>query len=107
MVFARRRYLSRIGGALPAVADQSMDLAGLPRTPERVLDLLEPNKLLSLLRDLRTPEATRLSTHVSGLGQFEREGVAGFRARFGLVVEGITGPNLGPGLILEDAIQAD
>src|SRR5882762_6942674 len=85
---------------------QSIDLAGLPRTPERVLDLLEPNKLMSLLRELRTPEAARLSSLVHGLGQFEREGVAGFRARFGLVVEGTTGQNLGPGLALEDAIVA-
>src|SRR5712691_5064049 len=85
---------------------QSIDLAGLPRTPERVLDLLEPNKLMSLLRELRTPEAARLSSLVHGLGQFEREGVAGFRARFGLVVEGTTGQNLGPGLTLEDAIVA-
>jgi hypothetical protein len=84
---------------------QSTDLAGVPRTPDRVLDLLEPNKLLSLLRDLHTPEAARLSNHVHSLGQFEREGVAGFRARFGLVVEGVTGPNPGPGLTLEDAIQ--
>src|SRR5579859_1811059 len=36
---------------------QSIDLAGLERTPQRVLDLLEPNKLMSLLRDLRSPEA--------------------------------------------------
>src|SRR5712691_1726294 len=36
---------------------QSIDLAGLPRTPERVLDLLEPNQLMSLLRRLRPPEA--------------------------------------------------
>src|SRR5713226_7116336 len=85
---------------------QSVDLAGLERTPARVLDLLEPNKLMSLLRELRTPEAARLSSQVHGLGQFEREGVAGFRARFGLVVEGITGQNLGPGLTLEDAIDA-
>ncbi len=85
---------------------QSIDLAGLPRTPERVLDLLEPNKLMSLLRELRTPEAARLSSQVHGLRQFEREGVAGFRARFGLVIEGITGQNLGPGLTLENAIDA-
>jgi len=85
---------------------QSIDLAGLPRTPERVLDLLEPNKLMSLLRELRTPEAARLSSLVHALGQFEREGVAGFRARFGLVVEGTTGQSLGPGLALEDAIVA-
>src|SRR5207253_7131516 len=84
---------------------QSIDLGGLPRTPERVLDLLEPNKLMSLLRELRTPEAARLSSLVHGLGQFEHEGVAGFRARFGLVVEGTTGQNLGPGLALENAIQ--
>jgi hypothetical protein len=73
---------------------QSIDLAGLERTPERVLDLLEPNKLMLMLRELRTPEAARLSSQVHGLGQFEREGVAGFRARFGLVVEGITGQHL-------------
>src|SRR5229473_2582726 len=85
---------------------QSIDLAGVPRTPERVLDLLEPNKLMSLLRELRTPEAARLSSLVHALGQFEREGVAGFRARFVLVVEGTTGQNLGPGLALEDAIVA-
>jgi hypothetical protein len=86
---------------------QSIDLADLPRTPERVLDLLEPNKLMSLLRELRTPEAARLSSLVHRLGQFEREGVAGFRARFGLVVEGTTGQNLGTGLALEDAIVAE
>jgi hypothetical protein len=85
---------------------QAIDLAGLPRTPERVLELLEPNKLLTVLRELHTPEAARLTSHVHGLGQFEREGVAGFRARFGLVVEGITGQNLGPGLTIDDAIQA-
>src|SRR5947209_10185783 len=85
---------------------QSIDLAGLERTPERVLDLLEPNKLMSMLRELRTPKAARLSSQVHGLGQFEREGVAGFRARFGLVVEGITGQNLGSGLTLETAITA-
>jgi hypothetical protein len=84
---------------------QALDLAGLGRTPQRVLDLLEPNKLLSLLRDVHTPEAARLSSQVHELGQFEREGVAGFRARFGLVVEGIAGQNLGPGTTLEDAIQ--
>src|SRR5712691_2522556 len=61
---------------------------------------------MSLLRELRTPEAARLSSLVHGLGQFEIEGVAGFRARFGLVVEGTTGQNLGPGLTLEDAIAA-
>src|SRR2546430_319648 len=61
---------------------------------------------MSLLRELRTPEAARLSGLVHGLGQFEREGVAGFRARFGLVVEGTTGQNLGSGLTLEDAIVA-
>jgi len=85
---------------------QTIDLARLQRTPERVFELLEPSKLLSLLRELRSPEAARLSTQIHGLGQFEREGVAGFRARFGLVVEGITGQNLGPGLTLEDEIQA-
>ena len=84
---------------------QAIDMARLDRTPQRVLDLLEPNKLLSLLRDLRTPEAVRLTGQVHCLGQFEREGVAGFRARFGLVVEGIAGQSLGPGMALEDAIQ--
>jgi hypothetical protein len=84
---------------------QAMDMAGVERTPERVLELLEPNKLLSFLRNLQTPESARLSARVHGLGQFEREGVAGFRARFGLVVDGIAAPSLGPGLALEDAIR--
>jgi hypothetical protein len=84
---------------------QAIDLAGLQRTPQLVLDLLDPNKLLTTLRQLRMPEAARLASQVHGLGQFEREGVAGFRARFGLIVEGITGQNLGPGMTLEDAIR--
>jgi|SRR5579864_8851324 len=50
---------------------RAMDMAGLPRTAQQVLDLLEPNKLLALLRDVRTPEAVRLSSHVHTLGQFD------------------------------------
>jgi hypothetical protein len=86
----------------------ALDLSGQERTPQRVLELLEPIKLQSLLRDLQTPEAAGLAAQVHGLGQFEREGVAGFRSRFGLVVEGTTRSNLGRGLVLvlEDAIRA-
>jgi hypothetical protein len=75
---------------------QSIDLAGLPRTPERVLELLEPNKLVSVLRELRTPEAARLSSQVHGLGQFEREGVAGFEHASGSSSKGSLARTLVP-----------
>jgi len=84
-----------------------LDLAELPRTPQRILEYLEPTRLMGLLRSTPpSPETTRLATSIQGLGPFEREGIAGFRARFGLVIEGIASPGLGPGLVLDDAIRA-
>ena len=47
----------------------ALDIASLPRTPSRYWTSCEPNKLLSFLRDLHTPEAVRLSGQVHGLGQ--------------------------------------
>ncbi|MBV9543377.1 MAG: DUF853 family protein, partial [Chloroflexi bacterium] len=86
---------------------QALDLAHLERTPQHVIEYLEPNKLLALLRFRSTNDvAFRLASQIGALGQFEREGIAGFRSRFGLLVESIVGRSLGPGLALEDAIRA-
>jgi hypothetical protein len=85
---------------------QTIDLAKQVRTPELVLKYLEPNILLTLLRSLEGPDAERLAGQVARLGQTEKEGVAGIRARFGIVLEGVAAPSLGPGLALEDTLRA-
>jgi len=85
---------------------QTIDLAKQLRTPELVLKYLEPNILLALLRSLEGPDPERLAGQVARLGQTEKEGVAGIRARFGLVLEGVAAPSLGPGLAIEDALRA-
>jgi hypothetical protein len=86
---------------------QALDLAVVERTPEMVLRHLDPQVLWKLLRGLgRVPDAERLAAQVSRLGTTEHEGIAGFRARFGLVLEGAAAKSLGSGLALEDAIRA-
>jgi len=85
----------------------ALDLAKVERSPDMVLRHLDPPVLLKLLRGLGSaPEAERLAAHVSRLGPTEHEGIAGFRARFGLVLEGIAAQSLGAGLALEDALRA-
>src|SRR5947209_4906863 len=86
---------------------QAFDLAGVDRTPQRLLEHLDPAALVNTLR--RVPdnaEAKRLVSQVAQLGKTENEGIAGFRARFGLILEGVAARNLGPGLALEDALRA-
>jgi TraM recognition site of TraD and TraG len=86
---------------------QAFELAGVERTPQRLLEHLDPPALINLLRRVGdTAAAERLISHIKQLGQVEREGIAGFRARFGLILEGVAAPNLGPGLALEDALRA-
>ncbi|MBV9324674.1 MAG: TraM recognition domain-containing protein [Chloroflexi bacterium] len=86
---------------------QALEIAGVERTPERVLELLEPPALLNLLRAVDDkPEVKHLVSGIKSLGQVEREGLAGFRARFGVVLEGVAAPSLGSGLVLEDAMRA-
>ena len=86
----------------------ALDIARLPRTPNRILEHLEPTQLLALLRTFNNHKyANTLTANVQGLGKFEREAIAGFRARFGVVLEGIAGPSLGQGLAIENAIQAN
>jgi hypothetical protein len=86
---------------------QAFELAGVERTPRRLLEHPDPPALINLLRSVTDiAAAERLIGHVKQLGQVEREGIAGFRARFGVVLEGVAAPNLGPGLALEDALRA-
>jgi len=86
---------------------QALDLAAVERTPKMVLRHLDHQVLLKLLRGLgRVPDAERLAVQVSRLGTTEHEGIAGFRARFGLVLEGVAAKSLGSGLALEDAVRA-
>lgn len=85
---------------------QAIDLAKQQRTPDLVLQCLEPTVLLTLLRSMEGPDAERLAGQVARLGQTEKEGIAGIRARFGLVLEGVAAPSLGPGLALEHAMRA-
>jgi hypothetical protein len=85
----------------------ALDLARIERTPQQLLEHLDPMALINLLRSASdTLAAERLVGQVKQLGQVEREGIAGFRARFGLILEGVAASNLGPGLALEDALRA-
>lgn len=85
----------------------ALDLAKVERSPDMVLRHLDPQVLLKLLRGLGSaPEAERLASQVSQLGATEHEGIAGFRARFGLVLEGVAAQSLGSGFALEDALRA-
>jgi hypothetical protein len=87
---------------------QALDVANLERTPQHVMEYLEPTRLLALLRSLTNNDlAFRLASQIGVLGQFEREGIAGFRSRFGLLVESIAGRSLGPGLALETLSAPD
>jgi len=86
---------------------QALELAGLQPTPRLLLDYLEPQQLLALVRGMAdNPEAARISGQVARLGQTEKEGIAGVRARFGLVIEGVAASSLGAGMALEDALRA-
>lgn len=102
---AAERYLQWLGLVL--------ELTGQPRHPDLVAELLVPAALARQLRGLRDGPsrevAERLAQRVADLGATEQEGIAGFAARYGMLVEGIAGRSLGVGqgsLVLEDAIGA-
>ena len=101
------RYLQWVGKAL--------EWSGEQRDPERVAELLQPPQLQRTLRSLKASRAApsdsaeRLAHLAGQLGQAEREGVSGFAARFGKVVESVAEGALGAGksaLVLEDAVRA-
>jgi type IV secretory pathway TraG/TraD family ATPase VirD4 len=101
------RYLQWVGKAL--------EWSGEQRDPQRVADLLQPPQLQRKLRSLKasgsapSDSAERLAHLAGQLGQAEREGVSGFAARFGKVVESVAEDALGAGksaLVLEDAVRA-
>lgn len=106
---AAQRYLQWVGVVL--------DLAGAPRDPLLIAELLSPKALLRLIR--RVAEAAEAQgraapaelEHVTRLiGDMEKtqhEGVAGFASRYGVTVEGAVGTGLGTGagaLVLEEAL---
>ncbi len=117
---AAARYLQWVGDAL--------DLAGEPRDPPRIGELLAPAALAETLRRLHDAFADggdgtapgaeesmglarvkQIAAGLGALGHAEAEGVAGFAARYGVVVEGVAGRSLGTGpgaLVLEAAIRA-
>ena len=79
-----------------------------------VAELLQPPQLQRTLRSLKASGAAPSDSaerfaHLAGqLGQAEREGVSGFAARFGKVVESVAEDALGAGesaLVLEDAVR--
>src|SRR6266540_1597927 len=84
----------------------ALGLANQNRTPEKVLEYLDPTRLIGLLRDLNHPEAERLVAQINALVPVEKEGLAGFRARFGVVLDGVAAASLGNGFALDDAIRA-
>jgi hypothetical protein len=88
-----------------------------PRDPGTITALLDPKAFAMRLRELRTdaPEAwwTRygepMARRLAEMGKAEEEGIAGFKVRFGAVVEGVAGDSLGAeddALVLEDAVRA-
>lgn len=101
---AAARYVQWVGRAL--------ELSGDPREPELVADLLQPAGLTRHLRGLRqgatADKAEWLVQRVQAMRDAEKEGVAGFGARFGTLVESIAAPSLGAGpgaLVLEQSIR--
>ena len=88
-----------------------------PRDPRAIARLLEPKTLAMRLRELRADAPAAwwdrhgepIARNVAEMGKAEEEGVAGFKVRFGSVVEGVAGDSLGAGddaLVLEDAVRA-
>jgi TraM recognition site of TraD and TraG len=104
---AAERYIQWVGAVL--------EVAGYPREPRLVQELLSPPALLREIRRQRTrlgagapPALDQIARAVQGLGGTEAEGVAGFESRLGAFVEGAAGPSLGTGpgaLVLEDAVR--
>jgi hypothetical protein len=88
-----------------------------PRDPRAIARLLEPKTLAMRLRELRADAPAAwwerhgdpIARNVAEMGKAEEEGVAGFKVRFGSVVEGVAGDSLGAepdALVLEDAVRA-
>ena len=86
-------------------------------TPRAIARLLEPKTLAMRLRELRADAPAAwwdrhgdpIARNVAEMGKAEEEGVAGFKVRFGSVVEGVAGDSLGAeddALVLEDAVRA-
>lgn len=105
---AAERYVQWVGRVL--------EWSDLPRDPDRVAELLGPKMLALRLRELRTRTSADwwaehgepLAHRLADLGKAEEEGIAGFAARFGVVVEGIAAGSLGVGpdpLVLDEAIS--
>jgi hypothetical protein len=102
------RYVQWVGRALEWSREE--------RDPQRIAELLQPAQLQRTLRALRASggsanERAEHIAHLAGqLGQAEREGVSGFAARFGNVVESVAEDALGAGpgaLVLEDEIKSE
>jgi TraM recognition site of TraD and TraG len=94
------RYVQWIGFLL--------DAAGEPRQPQRVAELLAPKALAMLARRVGGHHGEAIGQRLGHLSEVEKEGIAGFGARFGALVEGVAAPNLGTGLdalVLERAIE--
>jgi hypothetical protein len=87
-----------------------------PRDPRAIADLLNPKAFALRLRELRNdaPEAwwarhgEPIAQRLGEMGKAEEEGIAGFKVRFGAVVEGVAEDSFGAdagALVLEDAIR--
>jgi hypothetical protein len=104
---AAERYVQWVGRLLEAT-DQ-------PRDPRRVAELLAPKAFAAAMRELRDEadpawwetEGEPIARRLTEMGQAGEEGVAGFAARFGVVVEGVAARGLGSGrgaIVLEDLV---
>jgi hypothetical protein len=104
---AAERYVQWVGRLLEAT--------DAPRDPRRVAELLAPKALAAALRELRDEAdpawweeiGEPIARKLTEMGKAGEEGVAGFAARFGVVVEGAAARSLGTGrgaIALEDLI---